>query len=1012
MGMSRGRRCTRGARRVRGGDAGTALIGAAPAPADAGKVLVFTGTAGTASTPPPRTRPSAIQALGAANDFTVDVTTDATKINAANLAGYRAVVFVQLRGRRAQRRRRRATCRPTSRAAAASSASARPPSSRRATPLLRHADRPHRRRAHDREPRSARRTSSSSTACIPATRDDPLLSKGRTDNYYRGPTTRRARSTPSRACASTDPSRRARRSAAVGHQRRDHALHAARPTRSSRSSERALSWCRDVQQGRSFYTGLGETAARLRRRRCSKHLARRHPVGRGHGPRQLQGDDHVQLHADAPDAAEPDGAQPSRLGDTHGNFNPYMGEIDALAMAEDGRVFYAGRAVCFQGQPQFTNWDAAERRPRLRHDPRVGSERRPGSIDQNPAKVTKVADCTVFGAKGGGIETGATSKDRAGHPRHRPRPGLHHRPPVHLRPVPPVLRRRAGQATRATDQAARPGLRPRRLHGRAPPVALHLRRATKTLVPGSEKVIHHWMTQVFSCCHLGGSMDFDSKGNLYFATGDNTGNAPNSQQRRLHQRAPEVHDPVPDVDGTYEGTAAAWTRRSGRCGTHASRARDTAATRRGSPAAATSATRRAPDLGQHERLRGQAAADPPAGQPAANDPGIGTTYTIPGADAPNGAEPVPAGQPGRHGRQGQARGLRDGRPQPVLDRRRLQDRQDRDRVGRSRPGHQQHHAGARPRPRTPTIMNSAGNYGWPYCQAATGYDYRAKLPSTTGGGTAANLGRQLRGTVGGGADGQTRRASGTATTRQAIANDSPFNTGLERDPGGPKPTNIWYGPQGGCYDFPRNANGVPIYNGIEHDAPARTTLPPLPVAARWQPGADDGRHLPQAGRRQAPNAWPAYWDGRWFLADFAGGNNLRHALLMDPATEFTGGQPVAADSLYGIIPTGADEQQPHHRPGLRSRRRAVRGRLRRIELHDQQRQHRRLALRLRRRRRHPGSRPAGRRRTRTRARRSRSTSASPVASRTSGTSPTAARATGETVTPHVPDRRHASRRPR
>ena len=51
-------------------------------------------------------------------------------------------------------------------------------------------------------------------------------------------------------------------------------------------------------------------------------------------------------------------------------------------------------------------------------------------------------------------------------------------------------------------------------------------------------------------------------------------------------------------------------------------------------------------------------------------------------------------------------------------------------------------------------------------------------------------------------------------------------------------------------------------------------------------------------------AWPAYWDGRWFLSDFAGGTNIRHALLMDPATEIEGGVPVAADSLYGIIPTG------------------------------------------------------------------------------------------------------------
>ena len=58
-------------------------------------------------------------------------------------------------------------------------------------------------------------------------------------------------------------------------------------------------------------------------------------------------------------------------------------------------------------------------------------------------------------------------------------------------------------------------------------------------------------------------------------------------------------------------------------------------------------------------------------------------------------------------------------------------------------------------------------------------------------------------------------------------------------------------------------------------------------------------------RPDSPKAgsWPAYWDGRWFLSDFAGGNNIRHALLMDPATEFDGGAPVSADSLYGIIPT-------------------------------------------------------------------------------------------------------------
>ena len=60
-------------------------------------MLVFTGTAGTANAATADAA-TAIQALGTANDFTVDVTNDATKITAANLASYRAVMFVHSAG--------------------------------------------------------------------------------------------------------------------------------------------------------------------------------------------------------------------------------------------------------------------------------------------------------------------------------------------------------------------------------------------------------------------------------------------------------------------------------------------------------------------------------------------------------------------------------------------------------------------------------------------------------------------------------------------------------------------------------------------------------------------------------------------------------------------------------------------------------------------------------------------------------------------------------------------------
>ena len=153
----------------------------------------------------------------------------------------------------------------------------------------------------------------------------------------------------------------------------------------------------------------------------------------------------------------------------------------------------------------------------------------------------------------------------------------------------------------------------------------------------------------------------------------------------------------------------------------------------------------------------------------------------------------------------------------------------------------------------------------------------------------------------GDADGRLRRGYWDCDDPNGIVDDSPFNTGLERIPA-TRSTNLWYGPQGGCYDFPRNANGIREYTNSKHGG--------RPASYRRCPWLFGGSQAPMTGgkyrkraRVSAPDAWPAYWDGRWFLADHAGANNLRHALLMDPATEFTGGQPIAADSLYGIIPT-------------------------------------------------------------------------------------------------------------
>src|SRR5262249_27517964 len=115
--------------------------------------------------------------------------------------------------------------------------------------------------------------------------------------------------------------------------------------------------------------------------------------------------------------------------------------------------------------------------------------------------------------------------------------------------------------------------------------------------------------------------------------------------------------------------------------------------------------------------------------------------------------------------------------------------------------------------------------------------------------------------------------------------------------------NLWYGPQGGCYQYPKNANGIGIYtNNNATAAPAISRACPwLASVTGSQAPIDGGIYRKPAGDK--PNAWPAYWDGRWFLSDYSNGQNVRHALLMDPATEGNGGQPVSADSLLSIVPT-------------------------------------------------------------------------------------------------------------
>jgi glucose/arabinose dehydrogenase len=860
----------------------TAVIGVPSAVADAGKVLVFTGTAGTAN-PVSADAATAIAALGTANDFTVDTTAAAADINTTKLAGYRAVVFVNSAGDALD-------------SAGESALQAYVQSGGGFVGIGETALLEQGKSFFDTliGLTGAARTTGAAVASDqdvefldrvhPSTKALPLLQKAHNDAYYtwtNNPTG--LVHTVARVRFNTLPDGTSVTNDAISR-------FTGTTATNQPQLERPVSWCRDVQQGRSFYTGLGGTAAAYADGTVSKHLLGAIQWASG----MTRGNCKATITTSF---------QTTRLTPPNPTVtsNAYVGEIDGISIAKDGRVFYAGRAACYAGHgpsatvsasnpiPQFSSWT----HPQVGlgcgtlhvWDPRTAGS---GSEDKDPAKITKVAEMQVFGAKGSGGETGINSKDEQGILGLALDPDFTSGRPYIYVQYHPYFNGEQGYPTGSMLGGTRsfgPGFVRADYMGERRLSRFTYDDATKTIVPGSEKVVMHWMTQVYSCCHLGGSMDFDSKGNLYFATGDNTGNAPNSNNGGYVNSDPTHTVPCPGTSpevyvsqgcGLTQPCAETGPGGAARCG-HISYgdARQTS--------------------GNTNAFEGKLLRIKPLANPG--EPGLGTAYTIPGADAPNGPQLFPP----------DSQAVLDGKAKPevfAMGTRNLYSIDidpKTDKISTAWVGPDQGTDSTTfgtAKTENAAIMGAAGNYGWPYCQGGNRLDYRAKLPAATGGGAAASVASNIRGTVGGGMDGET---GAYWDCRKSLPNDSPYNTGLTDIPA-PKPTNIWYGPQGGCTDYPRNANGVAIIS-----ANSNTTA--APAAYRQCPFASGGSQAPMTAgiyrkpSGDAPNAWPAYWDGRWFLSDFAGGNNIRHALLMDPSTDTKGGLPVSADSLYSIIPT-------------------------------------------------------------------------------------------------------------
>ncbi len=127
-------------------------------------------------------------------------------------------------------------------------------------------------------------------------------------------------------------------------------------------------------------------------------------------------------------------------------------------------------------------------------------------------------------------------------------------------------------------------------------------------------------------------------------------------------------------------------------------------------------------------------------------------------------------------------------------------------------------------------------------------------------------------------------------------NESPNNTGLVEIPP-VTPNNIWYSPQGGAPDYPRDENGLPSY-----------VLEEQSLLLPWLTGGGQATMNGPVYRYDADaageGAWPEYWDGKWFVGDFYDQDQPRHAVVMDPENAGSGGLPVHAESLDEIIPAG------------------------------------------------------------------------------------------------------------
>ncbi len=621
-----------------------------------------------------------------------------------------------------------------------------------------------------------------------------------------------------------------------------------------------ISWCRDFQGGRSFYTGMGRTAGSYAEPSFQAHL-----LGAIQWSAGL-----VRANCKATIASNYEGERVVAAGPSDQGI-AFSGESHGLSIAPNGWVIYIGRGDCRTDaqRGQIAGLPGPTGRILDFANPNVGigcgnvhifdPAEHDGTVNSG---VDLAGIVPVYGDRGGGPER--NGKIEAGMLGVTVAPDFTETGHIYLQYFPTLNPNNPNHPGLADGNEIR---RHKMTRGRVSRFTIDLE--TKELELDSEVVIFEYASQIYSCCHRGGGMGWDSEGNLYVTTGDSNssegtgGYSGNNPPPKCPQRTP-----IPGPGAPANNTD---------CGELNFSYQD--------------ARRTAGSTNDYngKMLRFNPIDEIPDGeQPAI---GVDTTYTLPDADSPNGPN-LFSGTEG-NGNQTKpeiyAMGLRN--PSRLA----IDPETDVPYAAWVGPD-----AGAPNAQQGPSTYESAaqiaaaGNYGWPYCMGNQ-QAYRDRLAD------GALRTTNAAGYVSGGPAGAPIQGFYDCDN---LVNDSPNNTGLTvlphetatgMDAGTARPLNLWYsrgnpGGANGCPDFPREQGpqGAPNYGA------APTPLCPYLIASGATVFSGPVYRYPDTADPSV--AFPEYWDGRWFLQDF-GNNSAKHALLLDPATDQDGGQPVYADSL-------------------------------------------------------------------------------------------------------------------